>query len=47
MSEIEELLNGDGGFELCFEDTSSMSGDSLNDTTMEIKWRDMDEYRGY
>ena len=42
MSEIEELLKGEDGFELRFEGTSSMSENS----TMKIKWRDMVEYPG-
>mmetsp|Transcript_10308 Transcript_10308/g.15602 ORF Transcript_10308/g.15602 Transcript_10308/m.15602 type:complete len:431 (-) Transcript_10308:285-1577(-) len=47
MDEIEELLNGEGRFELRFEGTSSTSsGDSPSpsDAAMKINWRDMIEY---
>ena len=42
--EIQDLLDGDGGFELRFEGTTSMSKDSQSDVvTIKLKWKDMVE----
>lgn len=44
MSEIEALLDGEGGFDLRFEGTAPLSVDGQSDIIMKIKWRDMVEF---